>query len=279
MTARVTARDADGGDDGTNDERDSDARGDGGYGDAPGRNATAFLAAFNDIEAHLRRDLNARQSDGFKWMVNLSHRKHRLSDAQRSALMAFSDLRNAISHGEYRNGRPIADPLPETVADAERLARNLIDPPTVLGVLPPRKPVTVTPDDTVERVFSILAESTYSQFPVYEGGVDKGRCTALLTTDAVAIWVAHDYGHDNRLEARTVAEVLEWSGTRDVPYFMPRTATVQDAVTALTIPGKGGHVPRALIITEHGKPDQKPLRVVATADLPALWAEVQIGPY
>ena len=127
---------------------------------SPGDNATAFLAAFNDIEAHLRRDLRAKPSDGFKWMVNLSHRKHRLSDAQRSALMAFSDLRNAISHGEYRNGRPIADPLPETVADAERLARNLIDPPTVLGVLPGRKPVTVTPEDAVEQVFAVLAGST-----------------------------------------------------------------------------------------------------------------------
>ena len=157
---------------------------------SPGGNATAFLGAFNDIEAHLRRDLRAKPSDGFKWMVNLSHRKHRLSDAQRSALMAFSDLRNAISHGEYRNGRPIADPLPETVAD-----------------------------------------------------------------------------------------VLEWAGSRDMPYFMPRTVTVQDAVTALTIPGDDGLVPRALIITEHGRPDQKPLRVVGGADLPTLWAEVQLGSY
>ena len=152
-------------------------------GRVPGGNATAFLAAFNDIEAHLRRDLRAKPSDGFKWMVNLSHRKHRLSDAQRSALMAFSDLRNAISHGEYRDGRPIADPLPETVADAERLARNLIDPPLVLGVLPKRRPVTVTPEDSVEKVFEVLAESTYSQFPVYEGGTDRGTCTAMLTTD------------------------------------------------------------------------------------------------
>lgn len=246
---------------------------------SPGGNATAFLGAFNDIEAHLRRDLRAKPSDGFKWMVNLSHRKHRLSDAQRSALMAFSDLRNAISHGEYRNGRPIADPLPETVADAERLARNLIDPPTVLGVLPDRKPVTVTPEDSVKKVFAVLAESTYSQFPVYAGGVERGRCTALLTTDAVAIWVAHDYGDDGRLQAKTVADVLEWAGSRDMPYFMPRTVTVQDAVTALTIPGDDGLVPRALIITEHGRPDQKPLRVVGGADLPTLWAEVQLGSY
>lgn len=107
---------------------------------SPGGNATAFLGAFNDIEAHLRRDLRAKPSDGFKWMVNLSHRKHRLSDAQRSALMAFSDLRNAISHGEYRNGRPIADPLPETVADAERLARNLIDPRRCSGCSPTGSP-------------------------------------------------------------------------------------------------------------------------------------------
>ncbi|WP_295628252.1 CBS domain-containing protein [uncultured Corynebacterium sp.] len=247
--------------------------------EVPGGNATEFLAAFNEIEAHLRRDLNAKPSDGFKWMVNLSHRKHRLSDAQRSALMAFSDLRNAISHGEYRDGRPIADPLPETVADIERLSRNLIDPPLVLNVLPERRPVTVTPEDSIEKVFAVLAESTYSQFPVYVGGVDGGECTAMLTTDAIAIWVAHDYGADGRLEAKTAADVLEWSGSRDMPFFMPRTATVQDAVSALTIPGDDGLVPRALIFTEHGKPDQKPLRVVGGADLPALWKEVQIGTY
>lgn len=238
----------------------------------PGDRATAFLAAFNEIERHLRRELGEDRHVGFTWMVNELHERGRLPERQQRALVAFARLRNAIAHGEYREGRPIADPLPETVAEIRRLAGILVDPPTVLGVLERRDPVTVAPDDPVDRIHALLRETTYSQFPVYE----DGSCVGLLTTDAVARWVAADLGADGRLGARTVAEVLGHAGHEEIPVLVPRDVTVAEAARLLTRPGADGRLPRALVVTEHGRAGQRPLRVVGGGDLPALYEALSL---
>ena len=72
--------------------------------------ATAFLAAFNDIEQHLRSALNAENSDSFWWIVDKARDKHVLSSKQAEALKDFSNLRNAIAHGRYYKSEPIAEP-------------------------------------------------------------------------------------------------------------------------------------------------------------------------
>ena len=72
--------------------------------------ATAFLAAFNDIEQHLRSTLKAENSDSFWRIVDKARDKHILSSKQAEALKDFSNLRNAISHGRYYKSEPIAEP-------------------------------------------------------------------------------------------------------------------------------------------------------------------------
>ena len=78
--------------------------------------AVPFLAAFNSIEKFLRSELDAKRSDSFSWMARLAAEKGIITLEQSETLQEFADLRNAISHGEYDNLRPIAEPLPETVA-------------------------------------------------------------------------------------------------------------------------------------------------------------------
>src|SRR5690625_7423017 len=63
--------------------------------------AIPFLAAFNDIETHLRIALDAKRSDSFWWMVDRAVDKHLLSRQQGEVLKDYGNLRNAISHGRY----------------------------------------------------------------------------------------------------------------------------------------------------------------------------------
>ena len=64
--------------------------------------------------------------------------------------------------------------------------------------------------------------------------------------------------------------MLAHSGKLDQPVFLPRTISAAGAVEALSTPLNSGAVPRLAIITEHGKPTQKPISVLAASDIPAL---------
>lgn len=233
---------------------------------APPNRAVPFLAAFNDIEAHLRDVLGAKRSDSFRWMVGQARRRHLLSETFADELQEFAQLRNAISHGPYRNHRPIAEPLPEAVEAIEFIRDALHDPPTTMSVLGDQKVVTVSPADDIRVALRILRTTTISQFPVYEGG----RCVDLLTTNTIARWVAADLDDNDHLDGRTVRDVLDYAESSDYAVFLPRDVLAQEALDALTTPPKGKPLPRAAIITEVGRADHQPVRVIGGSDLAAL---------
>lgn len=232
---------------------------------APNR-AVPFLAAFNAIEGFLRDALGAKKSDSFAWMARLAAKRGVLTHDQAETLQEYAELRNAISHGAYDNLRPIAEPLPETVADIERLRDALLSPALALDVVKQQRVVSFSPDDDIEEPLRAIADEGLAQFPVYEAG----ECVGLLTTNAIARWVAAELDADRTLPAASVAEVLEHSGKLDEPVFLPRTVTAAMAVEALSTPLPSGAVPRLAIVTEHGMPTEKPISVLGATDIPAL---------
>ena len=238
----------------------------------PVNRAIPFLAAFNDIENHLRSVLNAKKSDGFSWMVRLAERKHLIPDAHSEALQAFADLRNAISHGAYNNFRPIAEPLPETVEQITRIRDLILDPPTALSVLGGQQVRLVAPEDPIRGALEVIRTTGISQFPVYD---DEGYA-ALLTTNTIARWVAADLDDNDHLDARTVAEVLDYAEHSDRAEFLPRDASAQEVVDAMTEPTREGVLPRAILLTEHGRTHQKPLRVIGGGDLGVLLDALEV---
>lgn len=231
--------------------------------------AVAFLAAFNDIEAHLRSGLDAKRSDSFRWMVRLAEKKHLISSDHAESLEAFAELRNAISHGQYNNFKPIADPRPDTVSAIEQIRDLLINPPLALQALSHQKVRLLTLEDPISAALDIVRTTEISQFPVYEGK----RYVALLTTNTIARWVAADMQDNNKLDARTVAEVLDYAETSDSAVFLPRTATAQEVIDVMT----GPELPWSVIITEHGEEHQTPLRIISGRDMRTLIELVDVN--
>ena len=228
--------------------------------------AVTFLAAFNDIEAHLRSELNAKRSDSFRWMVRLAEKKHLISKEHAEALDDYAELRNAISHGQYNNLRPIADPRPDTVKTIEKIRDFLINPPIALNVLSPQKVKSFHLDDPITRALEIVRTTEISQFPVYQSSNGSSEYVALLTTNTIARWVASDLADNAHLDARSIEEVLNYAESSDLAVFLPRTTTAQAVVDVMSAP----ELPWSVIITEHGKPHEKPLRVITGRDMRTL---------
>lgn len=228
--------------------------------------AVPFLAAFNSIEKFLRSELDAKRSDSFSWMARLAAKKGVLTHEQSDTLQEFAELRNAISHGEYEDLHPIAEPLPDTVEEIERLRDTLLAPTLALEVVEHQRVISYSPDTDIHEPLEVIAAQGIAQFPVY----DKGECVGLLTTNAIARWLAAELKDDDSIAPGTVADVLAHSGKLDQPIFLPRTITAAAAIDALSTPLSSGAVPRLAIITEHGKPTQKPISVLGAPDIPAL---------
>ncbi|MEY8577650.1 CBS domain-containing protein [Corynebacteriaceae bacterium 6-324] len=228
--------------------------------------AIPFLSAFNDIETHLRIVLEAKRSDSFWWMVDRAVDKHLLSRRQGEVLKDYGNLRNAISHGRYNDGEPIAEPHPVVVKDIEMLRGLLIDPPSALSILQPTNVVSLSPNSPVADALKVIREEGFAQIPIYE----ENKFVQLLTTNTISRWVANDLADNNALDARTIQDVLGMVTKTDQAVFLARDISAQEAVDALISPDKEGRLPYAAIVTESGERNQKPLRIITTSDLAVL---------
>lgn len=228
--------------------------------------SAAFFAAFNDIEQHLRSRLNAKNSDSFWWMADRAVERHILSGKQAETLKDYSNLRNAIAHGRYYDGDPIAEPHPRVVESIEGLRDLLINPPTAFTILGGQDVAVLAPDAPISQALSLIAQHDFSQIPIYE----NGSFLQLLTTNVITRWVAADLEDNNQLDAVTVREVLAFGEPADRAVFLDRRAIAQEAIDALTNPAKDGTHAFAAVMTEHGKKNQTPIRIITPSDLSEL---------
>ena len=126
--------------------------------------------------------------------------------------------------------------------------------------------VTLTPASEVSKALRVIRLQGFAQIPIYE----DHKFIQLLTTNTISRWVAKDLADNNVLDARTIGDVLEMVKKIDDAVFLSRDITAQEAVDALINPDKNGRLPYAAIVTETGKRNEQPLRIITSSDLAVL---------
>ena len=234
-----------------------------------------FLAAFNDIESHFRSVLGADDHAEFGEMARKYAGSRHLPRDSQDALLAFASLRNAISHGRYFGGRPIAEPVEEVVEQIERLRDRIKAPPTALRVVGTMDVRTAVLDQPINAALEQVRRFDYSQLPVYD---DDGSYAGILTTNAIARWLAAQLTATGGLaETQSVRDVLAFAEQHERARHVPKTITAAEAIHELSSGGLAGRPAAALIITHSGSESEKPLAVVVSHDLPALLAALAIS--
>ena len=232
--------------------------------------AREFLDAFNEIERHLRERLHAADGVSFANMVRDLAPNDRMIRNHETSLRVFASLRNAISHGTYQGGLPIATPRPETVQAILQVRDHLLRPPTIDKYVQTRGEVECADiGESLWRPLLTMGQRRYSQMPVYQAGTYRG----LLTTNAVARWLSAQIGAsgDLMIEEASVCDALAWAEPHEVAKFMPRRALVTDAIDVLSASTRtGGEAPIAVIVTRNGKETEPPLGMFVIYDLPEL---------
>lgn len=227
-----------------------------------------FINAFNEIEAHLRRKLQADDAVPFLDLV-ARFQPNRLTNNQVDALKAFSRLRNAIQHGRYYDGKPIAEPVLEIVERIEKVREQILHPPTAYAQFRGQQPSTFLHTAALSDVLAEIREFDYSQFPIYD---DNGQYQGMLTTNCIARWLADRLAVDGLVESQPISAAMIFAEVHESGIFLPKTTSAAEAIRRLTPRQDGKLPPIALIITETGRREEKLLAIVVAGDLPALTA-------
>lgn len=228
-------------------------------------NGTRFMAAFNDVEDHLLKAVGNGHYVPFSDLRRKARNAKITTAKQDEWLAAFGNLRNAISHGRYDNGRPLADPVDSVVTRMETLREAIIQPPTVGDVVRGQQAVEFPSDEPLSTALRYVREHSYSQFPIR----DQGQFVGLLTTNAIARWLAHQMDlHGGMAESESVGEVLEHAEADEQAVLLGRDSWLVEALERLSPPDPSVAGCTAVVVTQNGRPTEKTLGLITHADIP-----------
>lgn len=218
-----------------------------------------FLNAFATIEGVLRKRFNLDPGSRFYAMVDAASARDAAIRRYSLDLKEFADLRNAIVH-ERTDGHPIAEPHEASVQRLEAIQQRLSDPPK-LGSMFATKVVRAGVDEPIGRPAGAMLRGSFSQVPVYDGELFAG----LLTAETIARWVAAQLADGvGLLEEASVRDVLNFTEDSENHLFLPGRATFFDALEAFDDFTHRGKFLDAILVTESGKPNQRPTAIAAS---------------
>lgn len=227
----------------------------------------AFLDLFFATEQVLRQMAGGRD-EGFARLLHRTRDKSAVVRRFEQELRAFNELRNLLVHQPLPV--PLASPSPEAVATLQFIYRQLTEPQRVLPRFA-RTVITLQASQTFGDAVEAMHRTGYSQFPVYRGRLFVG----LLTDGIMARWMVAHLDHDfQRLLEVALDRVLDEAPRRATVAFVDRQATVAEVREMFEEHIRHGQLRLdAVLITEHGQPDEAPLGIITPMDAVALAAE------
>ncbi|HWQ23387.1 MAG TPA: CBS domain-containing protein [Gaiellaceae bacterium] len=238
------------------------------------RTSDRFLEAFNAIDRLLRRRFRIDRGKGFFAVVEIAAARDRAVKRYELDLKEYADLRNAITH-ERTDGRAIAEPHPDTVASLESILERLTRPPKV-GELFRHRVERADVGEPIGRAAKAMLDGNFSQVPVY----DASRFVELLTAETLARWLAHELASGVGLvEEASIRDVLRFTEDPEHFAFLGKGDTAYDALAMFDDFTRRGKSLDAILVTESGKRDERPLGIITVFDIPKLIGAVSIpGP-
>jgi len=224
-----------------------------------------FISAFCRLEDELRRITGSTTHESFSFMLDHASRYNTAFAHYRDDLREFAELRNAIVHKRIGD-QPIAEPHPEIVAQIEAIANIVTTAPKLESHF--RKHVaTCSPQDNVKHVLELFLKGKFNQAPVYNGK----KLVGLLTSDAIAFWLADTYANADWADPLTkVQALLTYTSTRDDYVVLKGSQNIFDALEAFDNAYERGRHLKAIILTEDGSTNLPPLGIITMVEVPLL---------
>ncbi|WP_010676370.1 CBS domain-containing protein [Bacillus timonensis] len=221
-----------------------------------------FEVAFNRIHKALSKMVKNVHGDIFSQLVAYGAKRHAIIRSYKDELLQFARLRNAIVHEKLRADFYIAEPHQEVVERIEEIAAILEKPVTALSIS--NNPVLYFNfHSSIKDVILAIHNHSYTKFPVYKDGI----CIGMLTSGAIMKWMAKQLSNDTiELVNIRVGEVIPYE-TKHLIDFVNQDCDIFAVEEMFEKRHAHGRKLEAVIITENGQTEEKPLGIITSWDL------------
>ncbi|MEH7383325.1 CBS domain-containing protein [Bacillus sp. JJ1533] len=221
-----------------------------------------FEIAFNRIHKALGKMVKNIPGDIFTQLVAHGAKRHAVIRTYKDELFQFAKLRNAIVHEKLRADFYIAEPHEDVVERIEEIAELLEKPVTALSIS--SNPVVYfNYHSSIKDVILATHNNTYTKFPIYK----DGSCVGILTSGAVLRWMARHLSSDViHLANIRVGEVIPYE-TKHLIDFVDKDRDIFAVEEMFEKRHAHGKKLEAVIITDNGQIDEKPLGIITSWDL------------
>ncbi len=233
-------------------------------------NSERFLIAFSIIEGEMNRRVKSERYISYSELVRRMSTMDRSFHRFQRYLEEFSDLRNAIVH-ERIDGEVVAEPHLKEVESIEHIAQLLTEPERV-------KPQYISEveycleTDLLDTVLNKLLSKHFSKLPVYD---EKLLFKGLITTDAINQYLVKNIKNiQGKLPTITIKDLLLQDEKKRTVEFITVNATLLSVVILFENSLTAGKRLNALIITQDGASNQKPLGIISVSDLPRIYEKI-----
>ena len=224
-----------------------------------------FMNAFCRLESELRRLTGFSNHESFSFMLDHIARTSAAFAHYREDLKEYAELRNAIVHKRIGDSL-IAEPHPDIVAHIERIAEIVTSAPKLQDHF--KKHVEIcSPQDTVKQILNLMLKGKFNQLPVYV----SEKLVGLVTSDAIALWLSDSFQRSESVDPQTrVEKLLGYTASKDDFAVLSARDSIFDAIDAFDTAYKHGRRLKAIILTENGTANQRPLGIITTLEVPGL---------
>jgi predicted transcriptional regulator len=236
---------------------------------SPEPNSVArLLEAYNKIDTYLRQlpgvDRNAEHS----YLLQQAARSNAVVARHETELHTIAKLRNVIIHNPFPNqSTPIALPFEDTVKRYSEICGAILRPPTAMSIaVPASKIFTANLGTALGKVLVTMNQSTYTHAPI----IENDKMIGIFSENTLLSYLA-EKGEAIILSDMAMADFkafLPLSSHRSEAFeFLPRGAKLADVYEVFNKAIKVHQRVGMVFITEHGKPDEKPLGIITAWDL------------
>ncbi|WP_251554639.1 CBS domain-containing protein [Neobacillus muris] len=220
-----------------------------------------FEVAFNQVHDALR-DIVQINDDRFIVLLKTGAKRYQIIETFKKDLEQYAKLRNAIVHEKMEIGYYIAEPNAKVVHHIEQIA-NIFSRPKYALSIASKKVVFFDYRDRILKVTAAIKKHGLSKFPVYK----NNRCAGLLTAGSVVKWMAANMetGVVN-LTNTHVSDIMMFEKEHRIQ-FVSKEVNIFEVETIFEESHKSKKKLEAVVITETGKWDEKPLGIITPWDL------------
>jgi hypothetical protein len=224
--------------------------------------AERFEIAFNQIHNWLKKNIKSAKSDKFSDLLRVGYSQHSILRQNYYDLLMFGRLRNSIVHEKIGPGYYIAEPHEQIVNQIENIAAQVFQPRPALSI--GTKPAFYYYENALLRdILTVIKKKSYSAFPIY----NESGFQWLLTPDCIIQWLANTLNDGPvPIEQTRVKDLYSFRENVHVE-FVQKNADMFDVEELFEQYHQKNQKLEAVVITETGEKNEKPLGIVKAWDL------------